>query len=88
MNKDDCNANEELCCRQLCRKREREATQALLEEQAQQAVEEKRDLEERTAKLLEEERAQNDAFNRAMYELIAVSFFFIFAKSCTIGSFH
>ena len=82
-NKDDYNANEELCCRLLCRKREREATQALLAEQDRQAAEEKRDLEERTARLLEEERARNDASNQAMYELIVVSFFFILAKSCT-----
>ena len=68
--------------------KERETTQALLAEQARQAAEEKRDLEERTARLLEEERARNDASNRAMYELIVVSFFFILAKSCTTCSFH
>ena len=68
---------------QAALQKEREATQALLEEQAQQAAEEKRDLEDRTAKLLEEERARNDMANRAMYELLVVSFFCILAKSCT-----
>ena len=81
-NKDDYNANEELCCRLLCRKRERERTQALLAEQARQAAEEKRDLEERMARLLEEERARNDVSHRAIYELLVVSFFFILARSC------
>jgi hypothetical protein len=40
-------------------------------------------LEEKMAKLLEEERAWNDMQNRAMYELLVVSFFCILAKSCT-----
>ena len=66
----------------------REVTQALLAEQARQAAEEKRDLEERTARLLEEERARNDASHQAMYELLVVSFFFILAKSCTTCLFH
>ena len=73
---------------QVALQKEREATQALLEEQARQAAEEKRDLEERTARLLEEERARNDASHRAMYELLVVSFFFILGKSCTPCSFH
>ena len=51
----------------------------LLEEWARQAAEKERDLEERTARLLEEERAWNDASNQAIYELIVVSFFFILA---------
>ena len=60
-----------------------ETTQALLAEQARQAAEEKRDLEERMARLLEEERARNDASHRAMYEILVVSFLCILAKSCT-----
>jgi len=40
-------------------------------------------LEERTAKMLEEERARNDMQNRAMYELLVVSFFCRLAKSFT-----
>ena len=63
--------------------KEREATQALLEDRDQQAVEKKRDLEERTTRLLDEERARNDAAHPAMYELLVVSFFCILAKSCT-----
>ena len=65
--------------------KEREVTQALLEDRDPQ---EARELEERTARLLEEERARNDVSHRAMYELIMVSFFLILAKSCTTGSFH
>ena len=68
--------------------KEREATKALLEDRDRQAAEKERELEERTARLLEEERAQNNASNRAMYELIVVSFLFILAKSCTTSSFH
>ena len=86
VNKYDYNANEELCCRLLCRKRERQPRRFWQNRPGR--TEEKRDLEERTARLLEEERAWNDASNRAMYELIAVSFFFILAKSCTTCSFH
>jgi hypothetical protein len=40
-------------------------------------------VEEKMARLLEEERARNDAAHRAMYELLVVSFFCILAKSCT-----
>ena len=36
-----------------------------------------RELEERTTALVEAERAQNDASNRAIYELFVVSFFFM-----------
>jgi hypothetical protein len=55
--------------------KEREATQALM------AAKEK-EMEERTARLLEEERARSDASYRAIYELFVVIFFFIFVKSC------
>ena len=40
-------------------------------------------MEEKTTRLMEEERARNDMQNRAMYELLVVSFFCILAKSCT-----
>jgi hypothetical protein len=63
--------------------KEREKTQALLQERDRQAAEKERELEERTARMLEEERARNDMANRAMYELLVVSFFCILAKSCT-----
>ena len=63
--------------------KERAKTQELLAEAKRQAAERERELEERTAKLLEEERNRNDAANRAMYELFVVSFFCILAKSCT-----
>ena len=52
-------------------------------ERDRQATEKERELEERTAKMLEEERSRNDMANRAMYELLVVSFFCILAKSCT-----
>ena len=70
-------------CRLLFREREREATQALLQDRDQQAAQKERELEEMMAMLLEEERARNDAAHRAMYELLVVSFFCILAKSCT-----
>jgi len=63
--------------------KEREATKELLAERDQQATEKERELEERTAKMLEEERSRNDMVNRGMYELLVVSFFCILAKSCT-----
>ena len=63
--------------------REREKTQALLQERGRQAAEKERELEERTARMLEEERARNDMANRAMYELLVVSFFCILTKSWT-----
>ena len=50
---------------------ERDRTEKLLSE----AAERQRELEERTTKMLEEERAQNDMQARAMYELLVVSFF-------------
>ena len=50
---------------------ERDRTEKLLAE----AVERQQELEERAAKMLEEERARNDMQARAMYELLVVSFF-------------
>ena len=50
---------------------ERDRMEKLLAE----AVERQRELEERTTKMLEEEKAQNDMQERAMYELLVVSFF-------------
>ena len=67
---------------------ERDRTQVLLAERDRQAAERDRENEERTARLLEEERNRNDSANRAMYELFVVSFFCILAKSCTQCSFH
>ena len=58
--------------------KERLKTKVLVEEakrEAQrEAAERERELEERTAKLLEEERNRNDSANRALYELIVVRF--------------
>ncbi len=51
-------------------------------EAQREATEREREMEERMAKLLEEERNRNDLANRAIYELFAVSFFCILAKSC------
>jgi hypothetical protein len=62
---------------------ERAKTQALLEERDRQAAERERELEDRTANALEEERNRNMMANRALYEMFAVSFFCILAKSCT-----
>ena len=50
---------------------ERDRTEKLLSEAAERQWE----LEERTTKMLEEERARNDMQARAMYELLVVSFF-------------
>ena len=63
--------------------KERLKTQALLEEAKREAAERERDMEERTARLLEEERNRNDVSHRAVYELLVVSFSCILAKSCT-----
>jgi hypothetical protein len=49
-------------------------------EKERQAAE--RELEERTAAMLEDERNQNDATHRAMYELLVLSFYCLLAKSC------
>ena len=58
--------------------KERLKTKELVEEakrEAQrEAAEREREMEERTAKLLEEERNRNDSANRALYELIVVRF--------------
>ena len=67
---------------------QRVKTQAAFEERDRQAAERDRENEERTARLLEEERNRNDSANQAMYELFVVSFFCILAKSCTQCSFH
>ena len=61
---------------------ERDRTQALMAERDRQAAGKERELEERTARMLEEERARNDTAHLAMYELLVVSFFCILAKSC------
>ena len=63
--------------------KERLKTQSLLEEAKREVAERDRDREERTAKLLEEERNRNDASHRAIYELIVVHFLCILAQSCT-----
>ena len=81
MSIDDYNANEEWCCRLLFIKRERQP-QALLEERDRVAAEKELLAEEKTARLLEEERNRNEAAHWAMYELLVVSFFCILAKSC------
>ena len=73
---------------QAALQKERETTQALLEERDRVAAEKELLAEEKMARLLEEERARNEAAHRAMYELIVVSFFFILAKSCTTCSFR
>ena len=68
---------------QAALEKERAKTQALLEDRDRQAAEKERELEERTTRLLDEERARNDVGHRDMYELLVVSFFCILAKSCT-----
>ena len=68
---------------QAALEKERVKTQELLAEAKRQAAERERELEERTATLLEEERNRNMMANRALYEMFAVSFFCILAKSCT-----
>ena len=65
-----------------------EARDRQLAERDWQAVDRDMENEERTARLLEEERNRNDSANQAMYELFVVSFFCILAKSCTQCSFH
>ena len=71
------------CVLQALVEKERLKTQALLEEAKREAAEREREMEERTAKLLEEERNRNEASNRALYELIVVRFSCILAQSCT-----
>jgi hypothetical protein len=68
---------------QAALQKERATTQALLEERDRVTAEKELLAEEKTARLLEEERARNEASHRAMYELFVVSFFCILAKSCT-----
>ena len=70
--------------------KERLKTKELVEEAKREAQREaaEREMEDRTTRLLEEERNRNDLANRAMYELFVVSFFCILAKSCTQCSFH
>ena len=63
--------------------KERLKTQMLLEEAKREAAEREREMEERMAKLLEEERNRNDSANRALYEFLVVRFSCILAKSCT-----
>ena len=63
--------------------KERLNTQALLEEAKREAAERQSELEERTAKLLEEDNNWNEASHRALYELLVVRFSCILAQSCT-----
>ena len=63
--------------------KERLKTQALLEEAKREAAEREREREEKTAKLLEEERNRNEASHGALYELIVVRFSCILAQLCT-----
>ena len=56
---------------------ERDRTEKLLAEAAERQWES----EERTTKMLEEERARNGMQARAMYELLVVSFFYALAKT-------
>ena len=58
-------------------------TQALLEEAKREAAERVREMEERMAKLLEEERNRNEESHRSLYELLMVRFSCILAQSCT-----
>ena len=60
--------------------KERLKTKELVEEAKREA---QREMEEKTAKLLEEERNRNDLANRALYELIVVRLSCILAQSCT-----
>ena len=62
--------------------------QELLAEANRHVVERERDLEERTASLLEAERNRNDTSQRALYKLLVVSFSHILVKSCTKCLFH
>ena len=60
--------------------KERLKTKELVEEAKREA---QKEMEEMTAKLLEEERNRNEASHRALYELIVVCFLCILAQSCT-----
>ena len=46
-----------------------------------EAAERQREMEERTRKMMEEERARNDMQARAMYELLVVKNFYTLAKT-------
>ena len=63
--------------------KERLKTKELVEEAKREAAEREREMEERIAKLLEEERNRNEVSHRDLYELLVVSFSYILAKSCT-----
>ena len=56
--------------------------QELLAAENRHAKERETELEQRTARMLEEERTRNDASHRALYELLVVSFSCLLAKSC------
>ena len=53
----------------------------MLEKLLADAADRQWELEERTTKMLEEERARNDMQARAMYELLVVRFFCRLAKT-------
>ena len=63
--------------------KERLKTPTLWDEAKTEAAEREREREEKTAKLLEEERNRNEASHRALYELLVVRFLCILAKSST-----
>ena len=60
--------------------KERLKTKELVEEAKREA---QKEMEEKMAKLLEEEGNRNDLANRALHELIMVRFSCILAQSCT-----
>lgn len=60
-------------CSQDAIQRERQATQEMLSEQL---AERDRLAEERTQRILEEERARNNAQTKAIYDLFSVSYYF------------
>ena len=62
--------------------------QELLAEANRQAAQREKELLERMARMVEEERNRNDTSQRALYKLLVVSFSYILAKSCTQCSFH
>ena len=76
----DYNANEEWCVAGSGLERETEDPDAFGGGK-KGGAEREREMEERTAKLLEEERNRNDNTNRGLYELIVVRF--SCAQSCT-----
>ena len=60
--------------------KERLKTKELVEEAKREA---QKEIEDMTAKLLQEERNRNNSANRALYDLIVVRFLCILAQSCT-----